>query len=122
VASKYMWDPSNPGRSCLNYMGYGTGARRVAEAAPEWTSLPGDVVFDQLRDIMKEVHLESKFFAPHRNSAHGGTEFFTTQRNSPICSAEACALAHNTYDAYITPHSYTYYCGTFGTLIIDVFA
>jgi hypothetical protein len=31
----------------------------VAEAAPEWTSLPGDVVFDQLRDIMKEVLPES---------------------------------------------------------------
>jgi hypothetical protein len=45
--------------SCLHYMGYGTGARRVTEAAPEWTSLPGDVVFDQLRDIMKEVLPES---------------------------------------------------------------
>jgi hypothetical protein len=45
--------------SCLHYMGYGNGARRVAEAAPKWTSLPGDVVFDQLRDIMKEVLPES---------------------------------------------------------------
>jgi hypothetical protein len=40
-------------------MGYGMGARRVAEAAPEWTPLPGDVVFDQLWDIMKEVLPES---------------------------------------------------------------
>jgi hypothetical protein len=45
--------------SCLYYMGYGNGARRVAEAASKWTSLPGDVVFDQLRDIMKEVLPES---------------------------------------------------------------
>jgi hypothetical protein len=40
-------------------MGYGTVAHRVAEAAPQWTSLPGDMVFDQLRDIMKEVLPES---------------------------------------------------------------
>jgi hypothetical protein len=28
--------------SCLIYMGYGTGARMVAEAAPEWTCLCDD--------------------------------------------------------------------------------
>jgi hypothetical protein len=46
--------------SCLYYMGCGSGASRVAEAAPKWTSLPGDVVFDQLWDIMKEVVPESR--------------------------------------------------------------
>jgi hypothetical protein len=45
--------------SCFYYMGYGNAARTVAEAAPKWTPLPGDAVFDQLRDIMKEVLPES---------------------------------------------------------------
>jgi hypothetical protein len=30
------------------------------------------------------LHVESQLCAPHRNSVHGGTEFFTTQSNSPI--------------------------------------
>jgi hypothetical protein len=45
--------------SCLYYMGYGNAAFSVAEAAPKWSSLPGDFVFDQLRAIMKEVLPES---------------------------------------------------------------
>jgi hypothetical protein len=41
--------------SCLNYMGHVDEARQMAVAAPDFVSLPGDVVFEKLRDLMIEV-------------------------------------------------------------------
>jgi hypothetical protein len=40
--------------------------------------------------ILRVLHLESKLFAPLRNSAHGRTQLFTPHRNSPILRAVAC--------------------------------
>jgi hypothetical protein len=40
---------------CLNYMGHVVEARKVAAAAPDFVSLPGDVAIERLRAIMMGV-------------------------------------------------------------------